>query len=80
MEGVVIQSYGAGNMPDLRKDLMKEFSLANKRGMILVNCSQCASGHVTDQYAAGRVSLLYSPLHSLIQYLVLYLTHRTCMT
>ena len=57
MEGVVIQSYGAGNMPDLRKDLMKEFLNANERGMILVNCSQCASGHVTDKYAAGRVCM-----------------------
>ena len=56
MEGVVLQTYGAGNMPDLRTDLMKEFTTASERGVIIVNCTQCASGHVTDKYAAGRVS------------------------
>ena len=60
MEGVVIQSYGSGNMPDLRKDLMDEFVSACKREMVLVNCSQCTTGHVTDDYAAGRVIVINS--------------------
>ncbi len=47
-------------MPDLRKDLMDEFVSACKREMVLVNCSQCTTGHVTDDYAAGRVIVINS--------------------
>ena len=56
MEGVVLQTYGAGNAPDSRTDLITELKKACDRGVIIVNCSQCASGFVTDEYAAGRVS------------------------
>ena len=56
MEGVVLQTYGAGNAPDSRSDLISELKKACDRGVIIVNCSQCASGFVTDEYAAGRVS------------------------
>ena len=56
MEGVVLQTYGAGNAPDTRTDLIMELKKACDRGVIIVNCSQCASGYVTEDYAAGRVS------------------------
>lgn len=55
MEGVVLQSYGAGNIPDSRSDIVEELSAATERGVIIVNCSQCFSGYVSDKYAAGLV-------------------------
>ena len=55
MEGVVLQSYGAGNIPDSRSDIVKELSAATERGVIIVNCSQCFSGYVSEKYAAGLV-------------------------
>lgn len=58
MEGVILQSYGAGNIPDHRSDLMEELRQATSNGIIIVNCSQCTSGYVSEKYAAGRVSAL----------------------
>ena len=56
MEGVVLQSYGAGNVPDTRADILQEFSAASERGVIIVNCTQCSSGYVSEKYATGMVS------------------------
>ena len=55
MKGVVIQSYGAGNGPDARKDLLKIFRKATDRGMIIVNITQCNQGMVSTAYATGQV-------------------------
>uniref|UniRef100_A0A1X7T8I7 asparaginase n=1 Tax=Amphimedon queenslandica TaxID=400682 RepID=A0A1X7T8I7_AMPQE len=55
MEGVVLQSYGAGNIPDSRSDIVQELSAATERGVIIVNCSQCFSGYVSEKYAAGLI-------------------------
>lgn len=71
MEGVVIQTYGSGNAPDSREDLLEVFRQATKRGVLMVNCTQCMKGFVTDAYRAGRVCFhslfvfsqhLFSPL------------------
>lgn len=48
--GVVIQSYGSGNGPDTRTDIWELFKNAIKRGIILINCTQCSHGTVTDSY------------------------------
>ena len=56
MKGVVLQTYGAGNLPDINPYLLNELKKACERNMVVVNCSQCTSGHVTQNYAAGRVS------------------------
>eukprot|EP01147_Barroeca_monosierra_P000976 gene976-4220_t len=53
-QGVVIQSYGSGNGPDTRTDIWELFKNAIKRGIILINCTQCSHGTVTDSYKAGR--------------------------
>lgn len=55
IEGVVLETYGAGNGPDSRKDLLQEIKTASKRGVIIVNCTQCLYGHVVHDYATGKV-------------------------
>lgn len=55
IEGVVLQSYGAGNVPMNREDIIKELSAATKRGVIVVNITQCATGCVTNTYASGKL-------------------------
>lgn len=55
IEGVVLQSYGAGNVPTNRADIIKELTAATKRGIIIVNITQCATGCVSDTYEAGKL-------------------------
>ena len=62
MQGVVIETFGAGNVPSNRPDLMNEFKMASERGVILVNITQCLKGSVSDAYAAGKVSIYFSPV------------------
>ena len=61
MKGVVIETFGAGNVPSNRPDLMKEFKVASERGVILINVTQCLKGCVSDAYAAGKVTHSSSP-------------------
>lgn len=54
--GVVIQSFGAGNMPILDKaGLIDHFKAAVEKGVIIVNITQCTSGAVCGTYEAGKV-------------------------
>ncbi|XP_044011544.1 L-asparaginase isoform X2 [Aphidius gifuensis] len=55
MEGVILQSYGAGNIPDNRDDILDVLRAATDRGVIIVNTSQCTRDGVTDLYQAGKV-------------------------
>lgn len=57
MEGIVLETYGSGNAPDNRADLLEEFWKATERGVIMVNCSQCLRGSVTASYATGKVRM-----------------------
>ena len=50
-----------GNGPDSRKDLMEVFEEAAKRGVIIINITQCARGTVSASYAPGRVSAFPFP-------------------
>ncbi|XP_076235250.1 L-asparaginase isoform X2 [Calliopsis andreniformis] len=54
IEGVVLQTYGAGNMPMNRKDIIIELSEAAKRGIIIVNITQCSTGCVSGVYESGK--------------------------
>lgn len=56
MKGVVVQSYGAGNGPSARADLLAVFAEAAKHGMMLVNITQCYRGAVAPDYATGKVN------------------------
>ncbi|XP_018300054.1 L-asparaginase 1 [Mycetomoellerius zeteki] len=55
IEGVVLQSYGLGNIPTNRDDIIEELSAATKRGVIVVNITQCSTGCVSDMYEAGKL-------------------------
>lgn len=45
-KGVVIQSYGVGNLPDNHRDLMNALERAANRGTVLVNLSSCLQGNI----------------------------------
>ncbi|KAF9328179.1 hypothetical protein BG006_008606 [Podila minutissima] len=55
IEGVVLETYGAGNAPSTRADLIAALKEANDRGVVIVNCTQCKRGLVTDAYQTGKV-------------------------
>ncbi|CAK9808825.1 unnamed protein product [Anthophora plagiata] len=55
VEGVVLQSYGSGNVPSNRKDIINELLAATKRGIIIVNITQCSTGCVTNAYESGSI-------------------------
>lgn len=54
MAGAVIQTYGAGNMPSNRTDIIKVLEEATERGVILVNITQCMHGSVDTIYETGE--------------------------
>ncbi|EDW06385.1 L-asparaginase [Drosophila mojavensis] len=55
MRGVVMQSFGSGNVPSNRKDLIDELKAAAARGVIIINCTQCPNGSVAEIYDTGKV-------------------------
>ncbi|XP_077394400.1 60 kDa lysophospholipase isoform X2 [Festucalex cinctus] len=55
MEGVVLETYGSGNGPDNRSDLLEELKRATDSGVIIINCTQCLRGTVSTSYATGKV-------------------------
>ncbi|XP_069571043.1 60 kDa lysophospholipase [Brachyistius frenatus] len=57
MEGVVLETYGSGNAPNNRADLLDELKKAIDAGVIIVNCTQCLRGTVSPAYATGMVLL-----------------------
>uniref|UniRef100_A0A9J8C982 asparaginase n=1 Tax=Cyprinus carpio carpio TaxID=630221 RepID=A0A9J8C982_CYPCA len=54
MDGIVLETYGSGNAPDNRADLLDEIRKATQRGVIMINCTQCLRGSVTTSYATGQ--------------------------
>ena len=57
MQGVILQTYGSGNVPDSsRYSYIEELKAACDRGVIIVNCTQCSSGKVSGNYPGGIVS------------------------
>lgn len=52
--GLVLVSYGSGNIPISNQALMTELNAARERNIVVVNVSQCAGGHVSDSYAAAK--------------------------
>lgn len=58
MQGVVLETYGSGNAPDNRPDLLEELRKATDAGVIIINCTQCLRGTVSTSYATGKVSHL----------------------
>ena len=54
IEGVVLETFGSGNAPDNRADLLAALREASERGVIIVNTTQCHRGGVALQYAGGN--------------------------
>ncbi|CAH0713814.1 unnamed protein product, partial [Brenthis ino] len=46
MEGVVLETYGNGNIPIKRKEIYKEIERAVKNNVLVVNVTQCINGNV----------------------------------
>ncbi|TPX55827.1 hypothetical protein PhCBS80983_g04998 [Powellomyces hirtus] len=57
IKGVVLETYGSGNAPNNRPDILLALKEASDRGVVIVNCSQCKRGLVTDLYATGKALL-----------------------
>ncbi|KAL1458394.1 hypothetical protein WDU94_008550 [Cyamophila willieti] len=55
MEGVVLLTYGSGNFPTNRSDLIEELKLACDRDVIIVSCSQCSRGGTSGTYETGKI-------------------------
>ncbi|XP_070377619.1 L-asparaginase isoform X2 [Dermacentor albipictus] len=55
VQGVVLQTYGAGNGPTARADLLDEIRRATLRGILIINCSQCTQGSIDAAYATGNM-------------------------
>ncbi|KAI3387520.1 hypothetical protein SNEBB_003091 [Seison nebaliae] len=55
MQGVVLQSFGMGNIPSLNSAILNELKKATERDIIIVNTTQCQHGRVESLYAAGSV-------------------------
>lgn len=53
LQGVVLETFGAGNAP-ARPSLLAALKDASDRGVVIVNCTQCRKGLVTDAYATGK--------------------------
>ncbi len=53
-QGLVLETYGAGNFPSRDGSLLAPIHEAVDRGVVVVNCSQCHGGAVRqNRYAAG---------------------------
>lgn len=53
--GLVLETFGAGNAPDTRKEFLSILKQAVDRGVIIVNITQCGKGTVEAAYKTGRV-------------------------
>jgi lysophospholipase len=57
LEGLVLETFGSGNAPDKKGDVLEPLREAADRGVVIVNVTQCLRGHVRPSYAAGRALL-----------------------
>lgn len=56
IRGVVLETYGAGNVPDTNRPLIQTLEAASARGISLLNVTQCHQGNVSQgAYATGAV-------------------------
>nr|CDS32352.1 Asparaginase glutaminase [Hymenolepis microstoma] len=55
IEGVILQTYGAGNVPSTRRDILEIFSKATSEGIVILNITQCWHGSVEAKYSTGKV-------------------------
>lgn len=54
LQGLILETYGMGNGPSADTKLMDVLTQASKRGVIIINCTQCLRGSVDQStYQAG---------------------------
>jgi L-asparaginase len=54
LQGLVLEAYGVGNGPDQNREFLGALEEATKRGVVIVDCTQCLEGTVNlHEYAAG---------------------------
>lgn len=54
LQGLVLEAYGVGNGPDKDHAFLAALTEATKRGVVIVDCTQCLEGTVNlHEYAAG---------------------------
>jgi lysophospholipase len=53
LAGAILETYGTGNGPDNRPELLDAVRSATERGMVIVNVTQCHRGAVKPEYAVG---------------------------
>jgi len=54
LQGLVLEAYGVGNGPDQDRAFVDALADATKRGVVIVDCTQCLEGTVNlHEYAAG---------------------------
>ncbi|KFV81639.1 60 kDa lysophospholipase, partial [Struthio camelus australis] len=54
IEGIVLETYGSGNAPNNREDLIEELKKATEQKIVILNCTQCLGGSVKTVYATGQ--------------------------
>lgn len=57
LRAMVLETFGAGNIPTLNQSIVDVLAEANARGVVIINCTQCYRGTVLDIYATGRALL-----------------------
>ncbi|MBY4677715.1 asparaginase [Marinobacterium arenosum] len=56
VKGLILQSYGVGNVPDANEALVDSLAKASDRGVVVLNITQCLQGRVSQgAYATGSV-------------------------
>ena len=55
IRGVVLETYGAGNIPATRTGVIDALKEAIARGVVIINCTQCAKGTVSSAYESGSI-------------------------
>jgi L-asparaginase len=54
LQGLVLEAYGVGNGPDQDEEFLAALHDATKRGVVIVDCTQCLEGTVNlGEYATG---------------------------
>lgn len=72
MRGVVLQSFGAGNIPSNREDMLQALKDASQNGMIIVNCTQCTTGKFLSHFKRSLKRVPYIINNPSMRFLISY--------
>ncbi|VDQ13030.1 unnamed protein product [Trichobilharzia regenti] len=68
-ERIVLRTYGAGNVPSSRQDLLDALKEASERGVLIVNVTQCWRGGVKAIYTTGLILNEYGVTPGYVSYI-----------